>query len=330
MIAADPRVTAAADTTPMPFAARFRGVQSVPFNFRVGEWRLFSLSRKLAIYDWEQGPAQTIALDALQPRADTAGYLIRGVPEALETKAQSDAWICKVLRRYPRHFVDLTTTFEDYLRKFSGKTRSTFRRKLKKFQELSGGTTDWKEYRTRDEVSAFLPLAREVSSKTYQEKLLGAGLPDSESFKTQALGRADRGAVRAYILFLHGRPVSYLYLPVEGDRAIYAYLGYDPAQSEHSPGTVLQLLAMERLFAEASMRVFDFTEGSGQHKQMFATYSESYIDIVVLERRFANRALAGFHDGFERTEARFSALLDRLGIRRWMKMALRRVFQLGR
>jgi len=315
----------------VPFAARFRGIQRVPFNFRVGEWRLFSLSRRLAIFDWEQQVgAQGIALDALAACADATGYLIRGVPEHLAPKRRAGAWRCKVLRKYPRHFVDMTTTFEDYLGKFSGKTRSTFRRKLRKFQDLSGGATVWKEYRSRSEVAEFLPLAREISAKTYQEKLLGAGLPDSETFRAQALGRADRDAVRAYILFLHARPASYLYLPVETDRVIYSYLGYDPALSEHSPGTVLQLLAMERLFLDPSIRVFDFTEGEGQHKQMFATHSQSFTDIVALERRPANLALYGFHDAFERTEAALATFLDQIGIRRSMKMALRRLARLRR
>ena len=308
----------------VPFAARFRGTLRVPFNFRIGEWRLFSLSRTLEVFDWEQGDAPGIALDALETRTDAAGYLIRGVPEHMTPGSRVGRWRCKVLRRYPRHFVDMTTTFEDYLGKFSSKTRSTFRRKLRKFQGLSGGRIDWREYRTRNEMLEFLPLAREISVKTYQEKLLGAGLPDDEAFREEALARADRCAVRAYILFLHARPVSYLYLPVETDRAIYSYLGYDPELGVHSPGTVLQLMAMERLFSDPSIRVFDFTEGEGRHKQMFATHSQNLIDIVALKRKPGNLALSAFHDAFESAEAALSALLEQIGIRRSMKMALRR------
>jgi len=35
---------------------------------------------------------------------------------------------------YPRHFIDMTGGFESYLTHFSGKTRSTLRRKTRKLE----------------------------------------------------------------------------------------------------------------------------------------------------------------------------------------------------
>ena len=207
--------------------------------------------------------------------------------------------------------------------KFSAKTRSTLKRKLRKFQELSGGVIDWKAYRAPGEISAFLPLARGVSAKTYQERLLNAGLPGTPQFKEEALSRAARDAVRAYILFLHGRPVSYLYLPVEDGSVIYAYLGYDPEVAEHSPGTVLQLLAMESLFAERRFTAFDFTEGAGQHKELFATRVEHCLDVLILRRTLSTAMLSAAHAGFIRIEAALARLLDRLGLRQRLKALLR-------
>ena len=99
---------------------------------------------------------------------------------------------------------------------------------------------------------------------------------------------AARDQVRAWLLFVDGRPVSYLYAPAEGDTLIYAYLGYDPDFAEYSPGTVLQLEAMRQLMEERRFRLFDFTEGEGQHKRLFATDGVECVDLLLVRPRLAN------------------------------------------
>lgn len=300
---------------------RAAGVRNVPLNFQIGEWRLLSVPCRLSVIECERVPP----LDALPPLGEAQGYLLKGLEAPLDRAALATkaGWFHRVLREYPRHLVDMTTSYEDYLAKFSGKTRSTLKRKLRKFQELSGGTIDWREYRTPDELAVFLALAQDLSAKTYQERLLDAGLPTSIAFRQKALDYAAKGQVRAYLLFLDKKPVSYLYLPLEGDCAIYAYLGYDPAHAEHSPGTVLHLLASERLFADPAVATFDFTEGAGQHKQMFATHSKQCVDIVLLKSTLSMRVLTGAHAAFARSEAAVARMLDALGLKRRLKRLLR-------
>lgn len=304
----------------------FLGVQRVRFRFALGELRLFAPSLSLSVIELEPGanlPANW--RDGVPPLGSADGYLIRGLPVAAANGVGVGGWHSQVLRTYPRHLVDLTTGYEAYMAKFSAKTRSTLKRKLRKFQELSGGALHWEQFRSKDELATFLPRARELSAKTYQERLLDAGLPQDASFTAQALSLADRGAVYAFLLFLNARPVSYLYLPVERGRVVYAYLGYDPAYAEHSPGTVLQLLAMERLFAEPGLTVFDFTEGAGQHKQLFATHAVECADIVLLKRTAKALAVARSHAVFTRAEASLVSALDRLGLKKRIKQLIRRV-----
>lgn len=307
----------------------FRGIERVPFRFAVGELRLFSPSLPLAVVEFEPGVELSPTWrDELPPLGDADGYLLRSLPSTAAGLApvfNQAGWFTRTLREYPRHLVDLTTGYDGYMAKFSAKTRSTLKRKLRKFQELSAGTIRWDEFRTEDEVARFLPLARALSARTYQERLLDAGLPNSAAFTAKALSLAASDAVRAYILYLGDTPVSYLYLPVERGRVIYAYLGYDPAQAPHSPGTVLQLLAMERLFAEPGLKVFDFTEGAGQHKELFATHAVQCVDLVVLRDRSGARALARAHGAFSNAEARLVGLLDRLGLKAQIKRIVRRL-----
>lgn len=310
----------------------FLGIQRIPFRFQIGELRLFSPSAPLAVLECEPGGTLEPGWQMrLPPLGGSQGYLIRGatLPLDAEFERAPPGWRHSVLRSYPRHLVDMSTGFDAYMAKFSAKTRSTLRRKLRKFEELSGGKIQWSEYRTREEIAQFLPLARELSAKTYQERLLDAGLPDDPSFTDEALARADRGTLRAYLLFLNARAVSYLYLPVEGGRVVYAYLGYDPNCAEHSPGTVLQLLAMERLFAEAIFSVFDFTEGAGRHKELFSTHALSCADLLILKRWSRASAIARVHRAFSRAEAWISSSLDRLGVKSFAKKLVRNFLSRG-
>ena len=64
--------------------------------------------------------------------------------------------------------------------------------------------------------------ARAVSAKSYQERVLGAGLPEADA-EMRALARS--GQARGWLLFLDGRPVSYLWGPAEGETLIFAHLG---------------------------------------------------------------------------------------------------------
>ena len=121
---------------------------------------------------------------------------------------------------YHRRFSDLSVGFGTYLSKFSGKTRSTLRRKIRRFERTSGGTIDWQVYSREADFDEFHALAREVSELTYQEKLFDAGIPGDQEFIDCMNALAKANAVRGFILFLDQRPISYLYCPIEKDRVL--------------------------------------------------------------------------------------------------------------
>ena len=120
-------------------------------------------------------------------------------------------------------------SFAEYKSKFSAKTRSTINRKIRKYADYCGGEIQWKVYKAVGDMAEFFKLARAVSATTYQEKLLDAGLPESEKFFLEMEQLARQQRLRGFVLFHDGRPVSYLYCPVKPSGVvIYAFLGYDP------------------------------------------------------------------------------------------------------
>lgn len=174
-------------------------------------------------------------------------------------------------RTFPHYLADLSTTFEDYLEKFGSKSKSTLKRKVKKFVEAAGTAEVLKIYKSQEELRAFHRVARELSKKTYQEKLIGSGLPENPEFIANMLTLADVDNVRAFTLHTKEKIAAYLYCSAHDGILFFDYLGYDPALSSLSPGTVLQYLAFEYLFGEQRFRTFDFEEGESQHKRQFST-----------------------------------------------------------
>jgi CelD/BcsL family acetyltransferase involved in cellulose biosynthesis len=253
------------------------------------------------------------------------GFLIRGhhITKNLPTLDITDGYLSYVPLQYSHCYIDLSLSFEDYQKKFSSKTRSTISRKIKKYTEHCGGNISWKTYKTPSEMRDFFRHASTVSKLTYQERLLDAGIPDSEDFIRATESLAEKHCVRAYILFDGARPVSYLYCPISDGVLIYSYLGYDPAYMQMSVGTVLQWLAIEQLFAEACFRYFDFTEGQSDHKRLFATHQRQCANIFLIERTLMNMSLIYCHLLMNRLSKWFGVTLEQMGVKAKIKRFLR-------
>lgn len=303
--------------------------RQVPFKFQLGDLTLFSVTRplqmravklidKLPPVDKPVPPAEDLAINS-------QGFFIRALPVTAVLPAISSVggYLCYVQLQYRHSFIDLGISFDDYQKKFSSKTRSTINRKIKKYAEHCGGSIPWKAYNKPDEMREFFRLAREVSKKTYQEKLLDAGIPDSEDFVRKMELLAAEQRVRAYVLFDGESPVSYLYCPVEDGVLIYAYLGYDPEYMKMSVGTVLQWIAVEQLIKESRFQIFDFTEGESGHKRLFATHEIQCANVIFLKKTFSNMILVCAHLFMGRFSKWLGNSLERFGIKAKIKHILR-------
>lgn len=299
----------------------------VPFKFQLGDLTLFSVPLRLrmwAVRLTDEAPP-TAAPPPEPLMKGVQGSLIRGLPveDELPAISRMGDYLRYVPLQYQHCYIDLGMTFENYRNTFSPKTRSTIARKVRKYAEHCGGSIRWKTYTMPGEMRDFFRLARAVSKRTYQERLLNAGIPESEEFFAEAQSLASEQRLRAYILFDGKRPVSYLYCPVHDGVLIYAYLGYDPDYAQKSVGTVLQWLAVEQLFDEARFRYFDFTEGQSDHKRLFATHQRQCANVFLVKRTLRNAALIYSHFVMERFSKWLGAALDRIGAKARIKRLLR-------
>jgi CelD/BcsL family acetyltransferase involved in cellulose biosynthesis len=254
------------------------------------------------------------------------GYYVRSAPAIRidEVTSKHPGFVVGALQFYSRCYIDMKGDYESYLAKFSSKTRSTFSRKRRKLIEFSGGTLDIRSYQTPQELEEFLGHAVPLSRRTYQGRLLDAGLPESAADQAHMMALAAQGNVRAFLLFIEGRAVSYLYLPVHAGTISYAFLGYDPDFAHMSLGTVLQLDALESLFSENRYRYFDFTEGEGAHKELFATDKIAACTFLMLRGRIGNRVLASSLDTFNAMISAAAKLAEKTGAKTAIRQLLRK------
>jgi hypothetical protein len=302
----------------------------VPLKFQLGDIILgsavLSLFRRSAGLD--ERPLDIGDAPEPPPRLDGAdGYVVWSHPIARKLpilRARRDAMLY-VPRQYRRFSADLSGGFAKYMSAFSSKTRSSLKRKMRKVVAASHGAIEWRVYRTPDEIEQFFPLAKPLSAKTYQERYLKIGLPADSDFIRAAKESAREDNLRAYLLFLNGEPISYLYCPVKQGVVIYQYLGYHPAHASLSPGTVLQILALEALFAEQRFAMFDFTEGEGQHKEIFSTSSCLCGDVYVISRRFAPLSILILHCAVDSASATIGTVLERVNLKSRLRRLIRKI-----
>ena len=292
---------------------------ALPLRFQVGARTLVAVQRRLARVPLSLDAAIAGRLPALPAlERDAHGYLVTSLP-ADRRAAMADAaggMIAFARQHYTRRYIDMAGDFDGYFARLSANTRSALRRKARKVAEASGGAIDVRRYRTPDELAQFHDIARHISQRTYQERLLGGGLPDDVGFvRTMcALAAADRA--RGWLLSIADVPVAYLYCPIEGGVVRYDHVGHDPRYAELSPGSVLQMEALRDLFGEGTLRRFDFTEGDGQHKQQFATGGVDCVDLLLLRASLPNRLTTVALGGFDRTMALGKRTSERFGLQR--------------
>lgn len=294
----------------------------LPLRFQVGARTLMAIQRHLVRVPLSLDEAMHGGLPVLPPLDRAAhGYAITSLPaDRRDAMAYAGGGMIAFVRQhYTRHFVDLRIGFDAYEAGLSANTRSSMRRKARRVASVSGGRLDVRRFRTPDELSEFHDVARRISLRTYQERLMGGGLPDDDEFLRDMYRAAAGDSIRAWLLYIAGEPAAYLYCPVQGGTVRYDHVGHDPAFNDLSPGGVLQMEALRDLFGEACHQRFDFTEGDGQHKRQFATGGIACIDMLLLRASLVNRLTTVALGAFDKTMAAGKSATNRLGLQRLTK-----------
>ena len=300
---------------------------SPPLRYRLGEYTLWTWKPSLVPVDCRENGA--VGWDEqdpkdLDPGAD--GLLCRTPPAAglLPGLHRRTGWLVYVQRVEKAYYVEIRGTFEDYLRRFNAKRRNDLKRNIRRFQEMRSGSPLTVATRP-EEMEEFHRRAVEISRHTYQEKMFRAGMPEGKDFLKQMVELAAQGLARGYLLWGQDKPVAYAWCAGRGRRLNYVVIGYLPEYAKLSPGTALQYLLLQDLFSEKSFDLFSFGAGDIWYKEYFSTGYEEFVDAILVKPTWRNWVLLSLHALLEKTNDIASALLGKLGLKRAVKLYMRKL-----
>lgn len=242
-------------------------------------------------------------LGSIKEMSDVHGFFVRSLPldsffyKYLQTSplVRGEFLLYSPVGRLEHFVVRLPNTFEEYLQKFSSKSRSNLRRGARKLQKDTGLEVKLARITSPEQVDSFVDAAVAISKKTYQWRLAGSGLRVPEVLKRNFTFLAERGRLRCYLLSCGGEACAFMICDQWNGVCYSPSVGYDPRWEQYSVGTTLQFLVLEDLFVHDRPRVFDFGTGMGGQKELFGNASFFDTDIYILRKGLYTRFASGVH-----------------------------------
>jgi CelD/BcsL family acetyltransferase involved in cellulose biosynthesis len=184
--------------------------------------------------------------------------------------------------------IQLPRTRTDYWERFSKKTLSTMRRKLKKF-----GSTRLERITDIAQVPHFLEVAHAVSLQTWQTRQFGLRIRNDSAELEVYSQLAQHGLLRSYLWYSNEQPVAFLVGNQDKTCFHYEEVGYATPFARFSPGQMLLVQVLDDLFAHQRPEWFDFGGGDADYKQFFATHESRSGTVWLLPPTAVNRLAVG-------------------------------------
>ena len=207
----------------------------------------------------------------------------------------------------------------EYWSQFTSKTRSTFRRKLKKLGQVSV-----ERIASPQQVPEFLQAAHEISRNTWQSERLGLRVRNDDAERRLFGMLAEKGAVRSYLLRKDGRPVAFLIGNQYRGYFNYEEVGFDRDFAEQSPGQVLLVQVLEDLFEHDPPEWFDFGGGDAAYKRQFANHRSTSGNVWVVPRTLRLELILGYLATCRRADRAARTMLAKTGLLTRLRQMVRR------
>jgi CelD/BcsL family acetyltransferase involved in cellulose biosynthesis len=206
--------------------------------------------------------------------------------------------------------------------------RSKLRRKYKKVLKLFPGKVQVKCYRSLAEIDTVASDMELVASKTAKRQL-GFGFSDTLRAREQMVIAAENGWLRAYVLYLEGKPVAF-WTGVVYQRCLHAdHVAYDPSYGAVSPGIFLFLSILEDLRREDIGNI-DFGRGNTQLRECFCDVQRAESRTHIFAPTWRGLQLNILHTTVHLISECFVATLRHLGCLDWVRKAWRNKLLRGR
>jgi len=209
-----------------------------------------------------------------QREADAAClYFLRRGSDLCRLATKKPGLLCRDYLRAPlKHFAAaLPATVEEFYRGLSSGSRWQAKSKQKKLLKDFGGDVRIRCFRDVAELENLIQDVEQVAKKSYQRGL-GVGFIDSPENRQHLRFKAERGWLRAYILYVADRPCAFWMGDLNQATFGSDYLAYDAELEKYSPGMCLIFKVIEG-FCDGNregVTEVDFATGHAQYKEVLS------------------------------------------------------------
>lgn len=167
----------------------------------------------------------------------------------------------------PLRAIDFDSDFDDYLGAMSKKVRYNFKRTLSQFEKKTGVAARMVAITEASQVPGFLSEMDIVFKNTWQAAAFGYSARCHDRSLSQHKRLADGGLLRCYVLYNGEHPIAFIRGYQYAGIYYYEEIGFDKNTRNLEPGTVLNFLVLQDLFARNKPRHLDFGFGENDYKR---------------------------------------------------------------
>jgi hypothetical protein len=219
----------------------------------------------------------------------------------------------------PHQLIRLEGAFENYMKRFTAKTRKNRYREIRLLEER--GNVELLRVTKASEVDTYLEAACKISKRTWQFHR-GWGLRDPEMVRSKLLFLAERGWLRSYLLKCGDTPCAFILGQQYGSRFYTEFAGADHRWRGQSVGSVAFLLVLQDLFRENTPQFYDFGNYA-KWQQYYATESYPETSAWFFSRRIYPQLTSIVYRTCNVVSMRTGALLDRFQMKSRIRHLLR-------
>jgi len=158
-------------------------------------------------------------------------------------------------------------SYDEFVRGRSKNTRRNLKKWPKRLEKEFGGGRLRVQWRTRsEELPSLLTEMESIARQTYQRGL-GAGFRSGEESRCLLRLAAERGWLRACVLYAGEKPIAFWDGFQYGTTYFGQTNGYLPAYREYRPGHYVLLKIIQRLCEEPDAQVMDLGFGDAEYKR---------------------------------------------------------------
>jgi Acetyltransferase (GNAT) domain len=167
----------------------------------------------------------------------------------------------------PHFMANLSSDVDVFWAKLSRQHRNFLRRKARKLEQETAQKIEYSRVTEEADVEKLCAELEEVAKKTYLRGL-GKGFIWDAPHVERMMMAARNQRLRAFLLRIGGKPISYVVGPVYNGKFNLAYTAYDPAYGHYDVGQLVLVYAIESLCREGQ-QYFDFGFGAARYKEQF-------------------------------------------------------------